>query len=279
MDVWPLAAANFAALSGIRTRSVSIGDFTFKIQFNPARAVSSGARTDAASIARRLCFLCRDHRPEEQTWVDAGEFEILVNPFPIFPHHYTIAHREHRRQAIDGYWCHIAALAYQLDGYTVFYNGPRCGASAPDHFHFQAVPSEFLPIWDHAVTPDCGIGIPSDMPFGMVAIITDSFTRLSELACGVMSSLPISHDEYEPKVNILCRHDGTNTVLIIIPRKAHRPGIYPRRMISPASIDLAGVFITPVLDDFEAMDAATISGVINEVCYSADEVKRLISLT
>ncbi|MDE7442722.1 MAG: DUF4922 domain-containing protein, partial [Muribaculaceae bacterium] len=269
LDVWPIAKANFAALADIQTKIVNVEGLLWKVQFNPARAVSSGAKTDMASINKRPCFLCKTNRPIEQTSLEAGEFEILVNPFPVFPHHYTIAHHQHRRQEINGYWCHLAALAYQLNGYTIFYNGPRCGASAPDHFHFQAVPSRYLPIWEwieESSTP--GIRVPDQLPFGAISVTSDDFSRLSDHASSIMKSLHGNEDEYEPKVNLLCRCSGNLIQLIILPRKAHRPAIYPQKMISPASIDLAGVFITPVHDDFKSIDHSIIATTLDEVCYT-----------
>ncbi len=275
---WPLAAANHDALSHVSTRSVDLDGFRFTVQFNPARAISSGAKTDKASIASRPCFLCETNRPSEQTSIQVGEFEILVNPFPIFHHHYTIAHRRHRPQAIEGYWCHMAALASQLPEHTVFYNGPCCGASAPDHFHFQAVPTEALPLWQHVNQSIPGTTIPDNLPFGAISLVTDCFTTLSERASLIMKSLPHTEIEYEPKINALCRTVGNGLIqLIIIPRRAHRPDIYPGRMISPASIDLAGVIITPLQSDFDAMDSDLLHYVLNQVCYSPDEINQFLS--
>lgn len=278
LDQWPMAATNYEALSHINVRNVDIDGFRFSIQFNPARAISSGAKTDKDSIARRPCFLCATNRPSIQTSIPVGEFEILVNPFPIFHHHYTIAHRSHRPQAIDGYWCHMAALASHLPGHTVFYNGPCCGASAPDHFHFQAVPTESLPLWQYVNQSDSGITIPDNLPLGAISIVTDCFTSLSGQASHIMKSLPHTENEYEPKVNILCRIcSNGNIQMIIIPRRAHRPDVYPGRMISPASIDLAGVLITPLQSDFDAMDPDLIHNILNQVCYSPDEINQFLS--
>ena len=145
---WPLAGRNFEALKGVEVRYVELPDRHIKVQFNPARIVSSGAKVDARSLAERPCFLCDANRPSEQRGIEWGDgrYTILVNPFPIFPRHLTIPAAEHTPQRITGRVADMLRLASELEGYTVFYNGPRCGASAPDHMHFQAGNSDFLTI-------------------------------------------------------------------------------------------------------------------------------------
>ena len=143
---WELARTNFAGLKTVRTKSFNFGDFEVKVLFNPARIVSSGAKVDAKTIAERKCFLCTENRPAEQTSVDAGDYLILVNPFPIFPEHFTIPRKEHVDQQIKPYFADMLQLAEALDDYLIFYNGPSCGASAPDHMHFQAGTKDFLPL-------------------------------------------------------------------------------------------------------------------------------------
>jgi len=143
---WELARTNFAGLKTVRTKSFDFGDFEVKVQFNPARIISSGAKVDPKTIAERKCFLCTENRPAEQTSVDAGDYLVLVNPFPIFPEHFTIPRKEHVDQQIKPYFADMLVLAEALDDYLIFYNGPRCGASAPDHMHFQAGTKDFLPL-------------------------------------------------------------------------------------------------------------------------------------
>ena len=143
---WPQAKESYSNLAGVLTKSFSFGDFEVKVQFNPARIVSSGAKVDAKTIAERKCFLCAANRPAEQKSVEFGDYEILVNPFPIFPKHFTIPRKEHVDQQIKPYFADMLQLAEVLDNYLIFYNGPRCGASAPDHMHFQAGTKDFLPL-------------------------------------------------------------------------------------------------------------------------------------
>ena len=147
LAAWPMAAANFEALLTVEVKEIDLPGWNVKVQFNPARAVSSSAKVDAASLKARKCFLCRENRPEVQTaipWLD-GKYEILINPFPIFPVTSPFRHRPHPTAHL-GRIADMLLLAHELEDYTVFYNGPRCGASAPDHMHFQAGNSDFLTI-------------------------------------------------------------------------------------------------------------------------------------
>lgn len=146
MASWQQAAANYSALEGVAVRRFGFEGFEVMVQYNPARAASTGAKTDAGSIAARPCFLCRRNRPECQYSIVMGDFELLVNPFPIFMPHYTIAHREHTPQRLMPYAAALLGFARELEGMAVFYNGARCGASAPDHAHFQACPMGCLPV-------------------------------------------------------------------------------------------------------------------------------------
>ena len=143
---WELARRNFAGLKTVQTKTFNFDDFDIKVQFNPARIVSSGAKVDAKTIAERKCFLCSEHLPTEQKGIEAGNYTILVNPFPIFPEHFTIPHTEHIRQQIKPFFGDMLELAKAMDDYLIFYNGPKCGASAPDHMHFQAGTRDFLPL-------------------------------------------------------------------------------------------------------------------------------------
>ena len=144
---WEQARNNFAALSGVKVKEVDIDGMTVKVQFNPARIVSSAAKVDAKSLKERKCFLCAANRPAVQRGIEwGGHYTILINPFPIFPRHLTIPDNNHVDQLISGRIADMVSLAGDLKGYTVFYNGPKCGASAPDHMHFQAGNSDFLTI-------------------------------------------------------------------------------------------------------------------------------------
>ncbi|HNZ62580.1 MAG TPA: DUF4922 domain-containing protein, partial [Paludibacteraceae bacterium] len=140
---WDLAKKNYEDLKNVQIKSFSFGDFEIVVQFNPARIVSSGAKVDEKTIKERKCFLCKENLPPQQKGVDAGEYSILVNPYPIFPEHFTIPRKEHIPQQIKPFFSDMLELAKSMDEFVVFYNGPKCGASAPDHLHFQAGTKNF----------------------------------------------------------------------------------------------------------------------------------------
>ena len=144
---WETARNNYAALSGVRVKELNVNGIPYKVQFNPARIVSSGAKVDAKSIQARKCFLCPANLPTVQKGISfGGHYHILVNPFPIFPRHLTVPELAHTPQRIATRFTDMLELAEALTDYTIFYNGPKCGASAPDHAHFQAGNKGFMPI-------------------------------------------------------------------------------------------------------------------------------------
>lgn len=269
LAAWPMAAANFAALGSVVVKPLGWG----KVQFNPARIASTGAKVDAASLRKRPCFLCAANRPAEQEGIEweapsDHAYTVLINPFPIFPRHLTIPDVCHVPQRIAGRMADMCALAAEMPGYTIFYNGPKCGASAPDHMHFQAGNSDFLSIFD------------TEVPFGVVRINAPDAAEAAAEFDKVYSALPVADGEEEPMMNVLCRYvDGVYQV-VVIPRKRHRPSFYGagegQMLISPASVDLAGVLITPVKKDFDALTDEVASKVYAELCYTQSELNNLL---
>ncbi len=264
LESQPVVRANYAALDGVRIKSIDLGDRVVRVQYNPAREVSASAKVDAAAISRRTCFLCRANRPEQQRAVDLGEYELLVNPFPIFPRHFTISAVTHVPQSIYGRIGHMIALALSMPGYTVFYNGAKCGASAPDHMHFQAVGSDFVSL---PPVNDC-----AGMPYFRIdaadaATAEVSFVRL-------LSVLPSEHGE-EPMINVLCKASSREILLYVIPRVVHRPDFYGtadgQMLISPASVDLGGMFVLPRKVDFDNIDSGKLHDAVAQVCISVHE--------
>lgn len=288
---WPLAERNFDALAGVRVREVELpGGWTVKVQFNPARIVSSGAKVDAKTIRERKCFLCRENRPAEQRGLEYGRYTILVNPFPIFPRHLTVPDRSHTLQLIDGRIADMARLALDLDEYVVFYNGPRCGASAPDHMHFQAGNADFLTlpaaIEDSTLETlaedgDNALYLAADLPLRTFVIDADSPEKAQELFVRLYAAMPVPEGQQEPMMNILAYALPDGQVrLVVIPRKRHRPACYGTEgpgtmLLSPASVDLGGVFITPLEKDFEALDADKIISILDELCLSDSEIRQI----
>ena len=287
---WPEAARRYRDLREVQTKEITIGGMPVRVQYNPARAVSTLARTDAASIAARPCFLCRENRPEQQEALpfegcDGRRYEVLVNPFPIFPKHYTVPSVEHTPQRIAGRFPDMLRLAETFPDMVVFYNGPESGASAPDHFHFQMGCRGFLPVETHfdrlkpvtVMRPGrASIAVTSGYISGLPVITAPDGTSATAAFLRVLRSLPVSPATGEPQLNILCWKEtsadggpGASFRIIVIPRKAHRPSCYfapeDRAVrISPASVDLGGVFIVPVEADFRRVNAQVLRDIIEE---------------
>lgn len=265
LDSWPECAARHRALEATESRRLTVGSRSFTLLHNPARAISSGADVSAGAIKARPCFLCAGNRPAMQSAIDFRPYEILVNPYPVFPRHLTIPLKAHQPQAIGGRLLDMARLALRLPGYTVFYNGPRCGASAPDHMHFQAVPSSCLPLWQWPDAPDEAPAIQ--------AISASSPDEAAALTAAAIGRLPVQPGHSEPMINLLCRHSGGVTTFVIIPRKAHRPADFglgeSDTFISPASIDMAGAIVCPRLLEFNTLTPRRIADILSQVSFNS----------
>ena len=256
---WELAGNNYKALEQVKVKTLDVDGHRYKVQFNPARITSSAAKVDPQSIQERKCFLCSANLPGVQRGIPFKEkYTILINPFPIFPRHLTIPALEHTPQLIASRLGDMLDLAQQLDNYIVFYNGPKCGASAPDHFHFQAGNKGFLPIenninWHNTIRIESG-----------------NKQKILQRFQQIYDSLPLRPDDFEPMMNILTWYETTKWLVYIFPRKKHRPSCYSAEgdanlLISPASVDLGGVFITPLEKDFEKITAKDIAQILDEV--------------
>lgn len=291
LAAWPMAAANFEALAGVKVKELDVDGMPFKVQFNPARMASSGAKVDKASLAARPCFLCEKNRPEVQEGIDWKErYTVLINPFPIFRRHLTIPDTTHTDQLIAGRIADMMDLAAALEDYTVFYNGPRCGASAPDHMHFQAGNSDFLTIAPALedtelktllTDGDATLSLADTLPVKVFVVDAKDHAAGERLFGRLLAAMPVPEGEKEPMLNLLCYPTPAGERLVVIPRKKHRPACYGTEpgcmLISPASVDVGGVFITPRPEDFEAFTADTIKNILDEVCLTADEINTLAS--
>lgn len=287
---WPMAAGNFEALKGVKVKEVALPGWTVKVQFNPARIVSSSAKVDAKSLKERKCFLCAQNRPDVQCGISWGDkYTILINPFPIFPRHLTIPDDGHVDQLIEGRIADMMSLAQQLDEYTIFYNGPRCGASAPDHMHFQAGNSDFLTLGEAleaaelktvATDGDSVLAVVDTLPLNVFVIDADTPEAGQRLFSRLYAAIPVPEGEREPMMNLLCYATAAGVRLVVIPRKRHRPSFYGTEgegtmLLSPASVDMGGVFITPLEKDFNALDADKICQVLDELCLSNEEINQI----
>ena len=277
---WETARNNYAALSGVQVKELNVNGTLYKVQFNPARIVSSGAKVDAKSIKERKCFLCPANLPAVQKGIPfEGHYNILVNPFPIFPRHLTVPETAHVAQRIAPRFGDMLDLARQLTDYTIFYNGPKCGASAPDHAHFQAGNKGFMPIeqdWRRQVAgkvADYGqatLWWLNDAPRTTLVIESADRKTAIKLFDTVYHSLDIQPGEDEPMMNVLVMYEDNKWIVFVFPRAKHRPACYTAEgdanlLSSPASVDLGGVFITPVEKDFIKITAEDIAQILGEV--------------
>lgn len=292
LGVWELARSNYEALKQVKTKIVRFEHFNIKVQFNPARIVSSSAKVDTKSIHERACFLCAGNRPATQSGIPFGDrYQILVNPFPIFPRHLTIPTLDHVDQRILGRFGAMLDLAYNLDEFVVFYNGPKCGASAPDHAHFQAGNKGFLPIekeWQSLISKTLLVKQTANL-FMLNSYLRGTFVIESttkedavNLFEHVYHLLNTNSEEAEPMLNVLAWFESNKWVICLFPRKQHRPSCYEEQgdkniLISPASVDMGGVFITPLEKDFEKISARSISSILQEVCYNEQALQKIIS--
>ena len=273
LQEWHTARDNHEALTCVWTREMASPKLPtpLRVQCNPARLVSTGAKTDKASIAARPCFLCESNRPAGQRALALNEeFEWLVNPFPILPRHYTIASKQHRPQRFrDAYEAMIQATKALPEEYIVFYNGPKCGASAPDHLHLQAGIGSNIPLVEYVKSFNAEKGIQALSPFGYQAFLignaeeTDTFNRLYD-------SLPIPEGEYEPRMNLVAYRKEDRVRLLVIPRRAHRPHCYnaegeAKYLISPGALDMCGLIVTPRAEDYERLTPTKALDILCEV--------------
>ena len=287
LEVWHDTRRRYDELAHVEQRTLENG---LVLQHNPARIVSTGAKMDRETLAQRPCFLCLPQRPQEQLHRPCFDhYELLVNPYPILPRHFTLPCLVHTPQRIRGHFIDLLRMARSLTGHLVFYNGPRCGASAPDHLHFQAgsrgvVPLEqdlhrwlsaepFLQSADGSLSAYTleGYACPGWVLFcrGNDAEAERVFhTCLA--ACPGLSVVP------EPGINLLAWQEADATVVVVLPRSKHRPASYPSPLVSPGALDMGGLIITPRREDFERLTAATAAALIAEVGIPEADCRRMV---
>lgn len=281
LEEWALAKKNYSGLQNVEERDVEYKYCHIRLQFNPERIVSTGAKVGKDDIKKRKCFLCENNRPEEQRGVVYREkYNILVNPFPILPVHFTIPTIDHAPQSINDFE-DMLFLARDLSEYSIIYNAPDCGASAPDHMHFQAGTKDFTQTERelHHIMRTAQV-----LDFEMDTVVYHAFEYLRTCYVIVSTSFDktvrefnkiikerclISTQYNEPRINIICRYDEGRWTTIIFPRKKHRSSHYinvdNQIMISPGTIDMAGVMITPREKDFKNVCKLKIAEIFDEV--------------
>lgn len=294
LNHWEMAAVNYTDLRSVRTKNLYFEGFEIVVQFNPKRIISSAAKVDTKSIEARPCFLCSQNRPKQQKGIPFNhKYLVLVNPFPIFPKHLTIPIEEHTDQLIAGHVNDMLDLAAALPEFVVFYNGPKCGASAPDHFHFQAGSKQFLPIEkDFHNSLVCeqihqinGVKVYSWKNYlrSLITLQGKNKVSISTLFDHIYKQLKdLQPQEAEPMMNILAYVENEDWIIHMFPRILHRPKQYfetgeKQILLSPASVDLGGVFITPREEDFDKITGTDVSDILSQVCMSNDTLQKLLN--
>lgn len=289
---WDVAGRNYGALDHVAMRTLQLGESTITLQYNPERRRSSAASIDKKSLAGRKCFLCSEHQPAKQKTILWGRhYKIQVNPYPIFKRHLTIADLNHVPQALSGRMGDMLLLARDLPDFVVLYNGPECGASAPDHAHFQAGGKGELPLCDevlHATTrllsgSDEGfIGYVDVLGRSLFTIETSTMRAAERYALRLLDLLPASVSGCEPMVNVLCWWDVTERVwrVVVFPRRKHRPACYGERegqlLLSPATAEMGGLWAIPELKDYESLSPVQVQALYDELCMSHDDLAPLL---
>lgn len=299
LELWYDARMRYADLKTVETREV-VDEETgtvLKLQFNPARIVSTGAKMDSKTLASRPCFLCKENRPKEQIIKPLNDntedngLDLLVNPFPILQTHFTLPSHTHQPQLIKN--CY-PAIFRTLDTYpelTVFYNGPKCGASCPDHLHLQAGMPNSLPMqtqWARlsrslktvlSLNDHEEIATMQDYVTPAIVIKSRSEKNFRKLFSLLYNAMPlVEKGDTEPMMNILAWRNEEDTITVIFPRKQHRPKCYDSQyMISPGALDMAGLVITPRKEDFNRIMAQEVAGILREVSLSKEETDAILS--
>ncbi len=293
LENWDLAKANYKGLQKVVSKSIQIGNgLEIYLQSNPERLASTSAKVDPKSISERKCFLCHANLPPSQRAISFGdELLILVNPFPIFTKHLTIPVREHLPQKIEGRILQMLQLARELEEYVVFYNGPRCGASAPDHFHFQAGNKNFLPLLADFEKTENTLVLESDgckiwsMSGNLrkALVICSSHASKVEISFSkiILALQSLEETTDEPMINLLANCQNGQYKVFVFPREVHRPWQYfdqsaDQILFSPGSVDLAGVFVLPRIEDFHKMNFETCKDTMRQVSLSDEKWELLV---
>lgn len=292
LEVWTNARHRFRDLKHVETRQFSD---QLKLQWNPARIVSTGAKIDKKTLGERPCFLCDKNRPKEQMSKQIDEkFHLLVNPFPILPVHFTIPARKHQPQLIYKNYGEMHRFISLHSDLMVFYNGPKCGASAPDHLHFQAGTNGILPLqtnWQRlsrnltdiiSLNDEEKISVVRDFIVPAFVIISKSAESDEALFRRLYKAMPQRGDETEPMMNIISWRKGEEFISVVIPREKHRPEAYfaegdAQFVVSPGALDMSGLIITPREEDFRKLTEEKALSLLQECGVSEEKMNTIIA--
>ncbi len=304
LKVWPEVRERYRDLADVKVRELQHDSFPMLVQFNPARIVSTGASITKAAIAERPCFLCDKNRPAIQMRkIVDGSYQLLVNPYPILPMHFTIPMCQHKPQAILPMYEEMMLLLSRYPGMMFFYNGPKCGASAPDHAHLQAGTCGLLPLqreWQRLSRnleslvrqdDDAELAVVTDYPCAALVIRSKGVQTSTKLFKKLYDRMSLLQGETEPMMNIVswCHHSSntpdtpanTEYVSIIFPREKHRPDCYYQQgdrqlLVSPGALDMSGLFITPRKEDYEQLDTEKAIAILQECALGQDAFSQLV---
>ena len=314
LEHWQEAAQRYADLAQVQSRELLEGEVKMQVQWNPARIVSTGAKIDQKTIQERPCFLCDHNRPAEQhVLATEKHYQLLVNPFPILPRHFTIPTRRHQPQSIYKHFGMMRRMAWDMPSHVIFYNGPLCGASCPDHCHLQAGQRGILPIerdWkEYEGRMEKIWPLPGSQEADQEETLSGSkrtgLYLLKSWACPVFvirsvlhgpdsplcqrlyEALPCHEEEWEPRMNVICwRQSGTGglddeLITLVFPRSKHRPDCYFQEgdlqlLISPGALDMGGLLITPREQDFLRLTPQKAASILQEVTMTYDQLQPVL---
>lgn len=296
---WEALRKGYESLSLVETKNIQFDDYYFTVQYNPQRITSTAARTDTISIKERNCFLCSENRPAEQEEIDIDGFYVLCNPFPIFSEHFTITSKEHIPQSIkDSFSSLLKFSEYFREHLAVFYNGPECGASAPDHLHFQAGTINEFPLisqisklvnaygkrlisFNSAKNNSTEVFAVNDGLRKMLFLKSNNTAELENAFNTIYAVLEKDSASSEPKLNIISSYNKGWEVIIFI-REKHRPEQFfyegeEKITFSPAAVDCGGLCITPVEKDYKLFDKNLLTNCFNQVFISDEKFSQLVN--
>ena len=293
LQTWPETRQRYRDLQQVETRELVTDTITLQAQWNPARIGSTGAKIDPKSIAERPCFLCAKNRPQQQMRrVVDGKYELLVNPFPILPVHFTVPTLKHQPQRILPMYGEMLKVAEQNRDVTLLYNGPHCGASAPDHAHLQSVGTGYLPLqqaWQRlsrnlvevVKDDDNGIFLVADYPAAAFVIRSHNQSVGERLFRRLYDALPPADDDTEPMMNVIVWRVDDVLLSVVLPRRKHRPACYTAEgdaqyIISPGAVDMGGLIITPREQDFRRVTPELILDIYRELSLTSEQMQQVV---
>jgi ATP adenylyltransferase/5',5'''-P-1,P-4-tetraphosphate phosphorylase II len=295
-EEWPFLNKKFNNLNNVEVREINFGAFSISLQYNPDRIHSTSADIDKHLVLPKECFLCADNRPKEQRGIQYGkQFELLCNPYPILSDHFTVVKLKHTSQSLVLHLKEFLNITSDLgERFTLFYNGPRCGASAPGHMHFQAITKNVLPIEKdfESLRPDfvkskfsserISINLSKNYMRYFISIESSSLKEIVlffKTLNIVLKKLTLPGQE--PLMNVLANYENNTWRLIIFPRAKHRPSHYfetgeRQIIVSPAAVDLGGLMITPRKEDFDKITKEDVTEILRQVTVTKEMFEYLL---